>query len=102
RLTKEVAQIVDCLVLDRKPASYKVIGRKILEKQIAPVLVVFKKEQKKELPALFKTIIEEHQQAKLIPIVDRHGNSPKFNLIAWNGEWNEERTDNNKDKIRLE
>ncbi|MCH7409926.1 UvrD-helicase domain-containing protein [Belliella sp. DSM 111904] len=102
RLTKEVAQIVDCLVLDRKPDSYKVIGKRILEKPVPPVLVVFSKEKKKELPALFKTIIKEHQQAKQIPIFDKYGNQPKFNLIAWSGEWNEERTEKNKDKIRLE
>jgi DNA helicase II / ATP-dependent DNA helicase PcrA len=102
RLTYEIAQIVDCLVLDRKPTTYKVIGSRFLDKPIAPILVVFNKEKKEELPALFKTIIKEHQQAELIPIVDRHGNSPKFNLIAWNGEWNEERTDKNRDKIRLE
>ena len=102
RLTNEVAKIVDCLVLDRKPATYEVIGNRVLEKPVPPVLVVFDNKKKKELPALFKTIIKEHQQAKLIPIVDRQGNLPKFNLIAWSGEWNEERTDKNIDKIRLE
>lgn len=102
RLTNEIAQIVDCLVLDRKPASYQVTGRRVLQKPVPPVLVVFNKEKKNALPALFKTIIKEHQEAQLVPIVDSNGNPKKFNLIAWNGEWKEERTEKNMDKIRLE
>jgi hypothetical protein len=102
RLTKEVAQIVDSLVLDRKPATYKVIGNRVLEKPLQPILVVFNKEKRKQLPELFKTIIKEHQVEGRIPLKDKKGNAPKFNLIAWSGEWGDERTEKNKDKIRLE
>lgn len=102
RLTKEVAQIVDSLVLDRKPDTYKVIGSRVLGKPLQPILVVFSKEKKKELPELFKKIILEHQKEGILPIKDNKGNVPKFKLIAWNGEWGDERTESSKDKIRLE
>jgi superfamily I DNA/RNA helicase len=102
RLTTEVAKIVDCLVLDRKPTSYKVVGNRVLDKPLAPILIVFSKEKRKDLPGLFKTIIKEHQNEEQLPLKDKNGNAPKFNLIAWSGEWGDERTDKNKNKIRLE
>ncbi len=102
RLTKEVAQIVDSLVLDRKPDTYKVIGSRVLDKPLQPILVVFSKEKRKELPELFKKIILEHQKEGKLPLEDKKGNVPKFKLIAWSGEWGDERTESSKDKIRLE
>jgi DNA helicase-2/ATP-dependent DNA helicase PcrA len=102
RLTKDVAEIVNYLVLDRNPDNYKVEGLRELKEIIPPHLIVFNPNKKEKLLEKFKEVIKGYQDKNIIPKKIQGGSKLNFNVIAWSGEWGEERTDANKGKIRLE
>jgi DNA helicase-2/ATP-dependent DNA helicase PcrA len=96
RLTEEVATIVDCLVLDRKPEKYKVIGLRTLPKPIKPRLIVYSLENCTKVVERFGEIINGMQESGDIPKNPKH----PFKVVAWSAVWNVERT--SPDKLRLE
>jgi ATP-dependent DNA helicase UvrD/PcrA len=100
RLTNEVAQIVDGLVLDRSPSNYKVKGLKKLKAAIPPHLFLFNWDNKEKLINKFKEIITQYQNLKSIPKKTKY----PFKIIVWSGEWKDEEKDDaiSKKRIRLE
>lgn len=103
RLTKEVADIVDCFTLKKdfsqingEPLCFKVEGKRTIEGTIPPYLIIFNHDTTRELKPKFEELIRQHS---LFDGLDGINTKKGYKVIGWSGTWKEE---DSKGRLRLE
>lgn len=100
RLTKEIAEIVNCFTLDKQSDEhgtprFVVNGLRQLEPTINPHVLLFDTQSTSQLEGKFKELIKSHGLQSTV-----EGQKYGFKIIGWNAKW-----DDNEDhtgKLRLE
>lgn len=103
RLTKEVADVVDCFTLkkqfehkNKNTHQFKVEGKNILSEVIPPHFIVFDNDTIGELKPKFEELI---RQFNLFDGSKGEKTKRGYKIIGWNGTWKEE---DSKGRLRLE
>lgn len=100
RLTKEIANVVNCFTLDRQKDEndnprFVVNGLKKLDNIIKPHLVLFDDQSKGLLENKFKELIQSFYLQ-----TTKEGQKYGFKIIGWNASWEDD--EDHQGKLRLE
>lgn len=103
RLTKEVAEIVDCFTLkkdfvhnDSRSHVFSVVGKSEIEQVIRPHLIIFDNDTIDKLRPKFEELIRRHD---LFDGLDGINTKRGYKIIGWSGIWKDE---DSKGRLRLE
>ncbi len=94
RLTKPMAAVVNCFVVDNSTKS-KIVGFR--DGDIKPHILVYENDTIDKVITKYVDVIKHHQHTGKLPLDPSHS----FKVIAWNTDWNNKEDSENFEKIRL-